>query len=293
MFQWVVNCPLYSVFFGGIGNDDEGKLLEKLVKNSGIETRYKYHNDYPTGSCLALISGENRSLVCHLGAANIYEPSDLLQHMQILEQVNIIYIESFFISHSYEVALLLLKLCQDKKIALVFNINAVYMCNDFPNKVSHLAKCANILFGNKEEFKALGKVMNLEYESTKDIALALHNMSNQGHFLESCDLGKYLNKMGKIIVVTDGKDSVLCVYGNGCNKPSVIKFDVPAVRQELIRDTTGAGDSFLSGFLAGVFAKHNMETCIAWGCWTAQQVIQLIGCQVPPYPSDEIHKIRY
>jgi hypothetical protein len=28
------------VFFGGIGNDDEGKLLEKLVKNSGVETRY-------------------------------------------------------------------------------------------------------------------------------------------------------------------------------------------------------------------------------------------------------------
>jgi sugar/nucleoside kinase (ribokinase family) len=28
------------VFFGAIGNDDEGKLLEKLVKNSGVETRY-------------------------------------------------------------------------------------------------------------------------------------------------------------------------------------------------------------------------------------------------------------
>lgn len=256
--------------------------------------RYKYHNDYPTGSCLALISGENRSLVGHLGAANVYEPSDLLQHMHILEQVNIIYIESFFISHSYEVALILLKLCQDRNIALVFNIGAVYMCSDFSNEVSHLVKYANILFGNKEELKALGKVMNLECESTKDIALALHDMSNQaGHFLESCELGQYLDKMGKIIVVTDGKQPVLCVYGSACSKPSVINFSMPAVRQELIKDTTGAGDSFVAGFLAGVFAKHNMETCIAWGCWTAQQVIQLTGCQVPPYPSDEIHKIRY
>lgn len=243
---------------------------------------------------MALINGENRSLVVHLGAANIYEPSDLLQHLQILEQVNIIYIESFFISHSYEAALTLLKLCQDRKIALVFNIGAVYMCSDFSNEVSHLAKCANILFGNKDEFKALGKVMNLECESTEDIALALHNMSNQeGYFFESCELGQYFNKMGKIVVVTDGKDRVLCVYGSACNKPSVIKFNVPAVRQELIKDTTGAGDAFVAGFLAGVFVKHNLETCIAWGCWTAQQVIQLIGCQVPPYPSDEIDKIRY
>jgi sugar/nucleoside kinase (ribokinase family) len=39
------------VFFGGIGNDDEGKLLEKLVKNSGVETRYipsTYHLIYFT-----------------------------------------------------------------------------------------------------------------------------------------------------------------------------------------------------------------------------------------------------
>jgi sugar/nucleoside kinase (ribokinase family) len=40
IFQWLLGYPLYSVFFGAIGNDDEGKLLEKLVKNSGVQTRY-------------------------------------------------------------------------------------------------------------------------------------------------------------------------------------------------------------------------------------------------------------
>jgi sugar/nucleoside kinase (ribokinase family) len=40
IFQWLIRYPLYSVFFGAVGNDDEGKLIEKLVKNSGVETRY-------------------------------------------------------------------------------------------------------------------------------------------------------------------------------------------------------------------------------------------------------------
>jgi hypothetical protein len=40
IFQWLISYPHYSVFFGAIGNDDEGKLIEKLVKNSGVETRY-------------------------------------------------------------------------------------------------------------------------------------------------------------------------------------------------------------------------------------------------------------
>jgi sugar/nucleoside kinase (ribokinase family) len=168
------------------------------------------------------------------------------------------------------------------------------MCTDFSSEVSHLAINADIMFGNKEEFKALGKAMNLECESIYSIAMALHSMSSQGrHFLNTCELGQYLNKMGKIIVITDGKDPVICVYGKACNKPSVIHFNVPFVNQEFIKDTTGAGDSFVAGFLAGVFVKHSMETCVAWGCWTAQQVIRLVGCQVPPYPSCGIDKIKY
>jgi sugar/nucleoside kinase (ribokinase family) len=46
IFQWLLGYPLYSVFFGAIGNDDEGKLLEKLVKNSGVETRYTSRSSY-------------------------------------------------------------------------------------------------------------------------------------------------------------------------------------------------------------------------------------------------------
>jgi sugar/nucleoside kinase (ribokinase family) len=48
IFQWLLGYPHYSVFFGAIGNDDEGKLLEKLVKNSGVETRYTMsRSSYP------------------------------------------------------------------------------------------------------------------------------------------------------------------------------------------------------------------------------------------------------
>ncbi|XP_069702765.1 uncharacterized protein [Periplaneta americana] len=293
IFQWLIQCPFYSVYFGGIGNDGEGKLLEKLVKASGVETRYAYHEGVPTGSCLALISGENRSLIGHLGAANIYKPSDLTHHMQTLHQVNIIYIESFFISHSYDAALALLEVCYDRGIPLVFNIGATYMCEGYGKEVSHLAKSANILFGNKEEYKALSKVMDLDCQSIKQIAVTLHEMSeHQTHVLRTHELGQYFDALGKVLVVTDGRDPVLCVHGRAGSGPSVSEYPVPVLDDKLIRDTTGAGDSFVAGFLAGVFLKHSPQMCTAWGCWSARQIIQLMGCQVPSYPPDAIYKLK-
>jgi len=39
IFQWSLNGTFYALFLGGTGNHEEGKLLEKLVNNSGVETR--------------------------------------------------------------------------------------------------------------------------------------------------------------------------------------------------------------------------------------------------------------
>lgn len=39
IIQALVQQPSYCVFFGGLGNDKEGELLETEVKKSGVEAR--------------------------------------------------------------------------------------------------------------------------------------------------------------------------------------------------------------------------------------------------------------
>ncbi|PSN41785.1 hypothetical protein C0J52_21749 [Blattella germanica] len=279
----------------GLSPNGEKELSESELEIFGeIRKRYKYHENHPTGSCLALINGENRSLVVHLCAANVYKPEDMdvADTIDMLRQVYMIYVESFFISHSFDVASNLLRLCRERKIPLVFNIGSVYMCKDFAKEVAHLAQNANIVVGNKEEFKALGKIMGVQHKGIKDIVSDIHKLSNKHDQFIDQPLGRYLENLGKILVVTDGKDSVTCVYGNLNEKPSIIEYEVPEVKADMVKDTTGAGDSFLAGFLAGLFVMNDLETCLAWGCWSAKQVIQLIGCQTPPYPSDGIHQLK-
>ena len=230
----------------------------------------------------------------NLCAANVYEPEDLnvAENMEILQNVHMIYIESFFITHSYEVALKLLRLCKDRKTPLIFSIGSVYIFNGFADKVITLSQRANIVVGNKEEFLELGKALGIHRASVKDTAMALHRMSGEQFEFRDHPLGERLKQLGKVFVVTDGGGPVTCVYGNVGSKPTVVEYNIAPMNKGLIKDTTGAGDSFLAGFLAGLFLLNDTETCLAWGCWTAQQVIQLIGCQIPSCQPNDILKIK-
>jgi adenosine kinase len=84
----------------------------------------------------------------------------------------------------------------------------------------------------------------------------------------------------KIIVITDGSNPVLFYRVNqmGIETESV---KVPKVKKEEIIDTTGAGDSFVAGFLYGLIEGKNIKECIELGCEISAKVIKVLGCNLP------------
>lgn len=52
---------------------------------------------------------------------------------------------------------------------------------------------------------------------------------------------------------------------------------MPAVPVAEVRDTTGAGDAFWSGFLHGYLQQHSLDECVREGLTVASQKIQKIG----------------
>ncbi|XP_046999107.1 adenosine kinase-like isoform X1 [Schistocerca americana] len=291
VFQWLVREPFKSVYFGGIGTDDRGALLERLVKDAGVSTRYSYNPGYPTGTCIALINGEHRSLVAHIGAATKYDGSllDSKDVTKLLECIKVLYIEGFFLTHSFPVCVRLIEICKVNKIPLIFNLSAPYVCESHTHEVTELVKGANIIFGNSAEFYSLAKQLNIKNSSLKDIVVKLRenfNNSLDESKLQHCDVSQIL-KEGKLIIATQGKNSVICVYGK---TNTVLEVKVVEMDLSQVKDTTGAGDSFVAGVLAGIFHNCSLETCIHLGCWAAQEIIKQIGCTVPPYPPDGARK---
>ncbi len=106
----------------------------------------------------------------------------------------------------------------------------------------------DILFANQAEAEALAEVGDVE-----SAVAALH---------------------GKVdtLVITRGDEGALAVRGNE-------RADVPAEPIRELVDTTGAGDLFAAGFLAGTARGLSLEQSLRLGAICAAEVIQHYGAR--------------
>ena len=74
------------------------------------------------------------------------------------------------------------------------------------------------------------------------------------------------------IVVTRDKCGVSCFDG-------VDFYESQAINTKNVVDTTGAGDAFASGFLAGIIKEKDIPTSLMWGNKNAGAVISFYGAQ--------------
>ncbi|XP_038264681.1 adenosine kinase isoform X6 [Dermochelys coriacea] len=94
--QWMIQSPYKAAtFFGCIGTDKFGEILKKKTEEAHVDAHYYEQSDEQTGTCAACITGDNRSLVAHLAAANCYNKEkhlDLEKNWKLVEKAKVYYI---------------------------------------------------------------------------------------------------------------------------------------------------------------------------------------------------------
>ncbi|XP_050705456.1 uncharacterized protein LOC126990848, partial [Eriocheir sinensis] len=127
-------------------------------------------------------------------------------------------------------------------------------------------------------------------QSTGDLPNGtLPHMSNGNHFNSHTPTKSTTNDTHthahrvkqRVVVVTKGPSPLLY-----CHRGRVRERPVPPITPEEIVDTTGAGDSFVGGFLAALSQKRELAECLDCGVWTAQHLLRQKGCTLPPYPAE-------
>ena len=70
-------------YFGAIGSDPKGEVLEKSISEAGITGHFHKETETPTGTCAVLVNKSNaeRSLCANLAAACKYSPEHLAANM--------------------------------------------------------------------------------------------------------------------------------------------------------------------------------------------------------------------
>ncbi|AFZ56419.1 carbohydrate kinase [Anabaena cylindrica FACHB-243] len=244
-----VACALVKLgtpagFIGAVGEDEPGSTLVKLLQDVGVDTTgVQRHPTAPTRQVYVIRDSGGDRTFAGFGKYDTSEFADTrLQAKQLslslFDEAEFLVVGTLELAYpeSEQAVLRALELAEqyDLKIILDVNWRPVFWQdeNTAKSKIQALLKRFDFLKLTKEEAQWL-------FDTTDPGAITYRLNSLEG------------------VLVTDGENG--CAYCLGENEGKLPAFSVPVV------DTTGAGDSFLAGFIhqlyqSGIQSLRDGET---------------------------------
>jgi ribokinase len=232
---------------GKIAEDEDGDLIEyNLVKNGVFSNNLIYSDKGSTGKCLGFVdSNGDRCLYVDPGV-NDDIVMDEINPLNIM-RCRIMHYTSF-VGDSFKTQIDLLENL-NKGTLLSFDPGMLYVQKGLDEIKPILDRC-DILLINESELRLLFKDEESSCEQLADNLLKM-------------EIGT--------VVIKKGSEGVFA-----CNSNE--KCDVKAFECDVV-DTTGAGDSFNSGFLYALLNGFNLEKSCEIGNWVASRAIEGFGME--------------
>jgi adenosine kinase len=88
------------VYIGGVGKDKYAETLKEAANKIGLRTEYRVDEEQATGRCGVIITGQHRSMVTDLAAANHYKLDHLKQPeiWKLVEQAQYYYVGGYHLT---------------------------------------------------------------------------------------------------------------------------------------------------------------------------------------------------
>jgi sugar/nucleoside kinase (ribokinase family) len=243
--QGIAEIGISCGYLGSVGNDDHGGLFKSKLNKRSISAMLK-SSALPTGCAVGFVSQDGeRTFATYLGAAVEMNPSDISP--ELFKGYTLFFIEGYLVfNHALIMAAASAAKSAGLTVALdLASFNVVEANLEILNEL--VDNYVDIVFANEEEAKSF---------------TGLHPELALEHIASRCD----------IAVVKVGKEGAYIQQG-------MQKWHVPALGAEVL-DTTGAGDFFAAGFLAGLAHAYDLEKCAQIGALMAREVIEVMGADL-------------
>ena len=234
-------------FVSKVGNDDFGRLFARHLENSGVENRMAT-SSVSTGTVLSAVTPDaERTMFTFLGASNEFSASDISP--DLFDDVGILYLEGYraYNGECFSKAVRMAKRFGAKTALDFGSFGVVNDCRPLFDELFSERKI-DIVIANEEEAKAYTGV-------SEEAAL------------------EKLSRISPVAVVKLGARGAL-IASDG------VVSHVEAGKAKAV-DTTGAGDLWAAGFLYGILSGLSMERSGVLGSLVANEVVQVVGAQIP------------
>ncbi len=246
-------------FIGKVGYDNTGLFYEKALANLGIAPCI-FRGTQKSGRCVSLVSADGeRTMATYLGAALELSGIEILP--SVFEGYDCLYIEGYLVQDHALIgtAVRVARECGLKVAIDLASFNVVEENLEFLKGL--VRDYVDILFANEQEAAA--------FTGEQDPQRSLEIIAAQ------CELTVVkIGTRGAYIKQTGGE---------------MLHVGIMAAAKRI--DTTGAGDFYAAGFLAGMSQGLTLRQCGTIGAIAAGKVIEVVGTTFPDETWDEIHRL--
>lgn len=232
-----------------VGNDEFGEFYRQAVQQAGVDiSRCRITDDFPTGTCLSLITPDAERTMCTLMGANDFVTCNTFSLNDFTGYTHFL-IEGYTL---YNPALTecLLRLAHEAGLTIAMDINSSFVAERFRAELQELLpRYVSIIIANEQEATT--------FAQTDSEQEALDCLS------ELCPLS--ILKLGVRGVM---------IQQRGENPIGIPAFPVNPV------DTTGAGDLWAAGFLSAFLNGKSAADAAVTGARVAAEVVQVTGAQL-------------
>ncbi len=225
-----------------VGNDEHGHLIQQALLKEKVKFLGVCKKERTGYSIILTGLQHDRTILAFKGANNSLLPQDISWNKL---STTWLYCTSMLgkSQKTLEQACL-----WAKKNQIPYAVNlSTYLATKGLRKLRKIVKNCDALIMNKEE------------------AVALLGTPN----LTTPQLLRKIQEHAKIVVITDGPRGAVAY--NGIHQYSIRPHHIKVI------ETTGAGDAFGSGFVAGLHLYHSIERALQLGLVQSESVIQHIG----------------
>lgn len=248
----VASLGLKAAFIGQLADDQLGAIFEHDIRSLGVEFDTRPKSDVgATARCLILVTPDaQRTMNTFLGAAQRLGP-DAVDRAQVAA-ARILYLEGYLWDpeEPRQAMYKAMDAAREAGTKVAFTLSDGFVVDRHRADLMRLLdeRRIDILFANQVEAESLAE------QSDVESAVAA------------------LKDKVETLVVTRHEHGALAIRSGE-------RVDVPAERIEKLIDTTGAGDLFAGGFLAGEARGLPLEQSLKLGAICAAEVIQHYGAR--------------
>jgi sugar/nucleoside kinase (ribokinase family) len=241
-----------AAYIGKVKRDPLGEAFVADIRSTGVGFSTPEAEHGPaTGRCFIYVTPDGeRTMNTYLGASSYLSPPDVDE--ALVREAKVVYLEGYMwdrpaAKSAFQKAG---KLAREAGNRVALTLSDSFCVDRFRGEFIELMreKTVDTIFANTDEVLSL-------YETP--------------HLHEALDALRAENVLG---IVTRSEKGCVVVKGDET-------WEAPAFPIERLVDTTGAGDMFAAGFLAGLARGADMTRCGRLGALAAAEIIQHLGAR--------------